>query len=152
MVIHKDIRPRNHLSVKFSPHRFSPTGIGNRQMQTVAMQIMPETGSYDMPQRISKVMRHHLRLTGSSRCKIHQRGILIGIRMLRLYKRSRIFHSLMKVFETFGNFGTDTDQLLYRRRIGHRFYDMLGNHIFACRNNHLNIGSITTVHNIFLGQ
>ena len=72
MVIHKDIRPRNHLSVKFSPHRFPPTGIGDGEMQAVFRQVMPETTGNDMPQRICKVMGDHFRFTGGSAGEVHQ--------------------------------------------------------------------------------
>lgn len=50
MIIHKNIGSCYHLSIKFSPDSFPPTCIGNGKMKTVTMQIMPETGSYNMSQ------------------------------------------------------------------------------------------------------
>ena len=51
---------------------YTSTCIGNGKMKTVTMQIMPETGSYNMSQRICKIMCHHLRFSCSTRSEIHQ--------------------------------------------------------------------------------
>ena len=54
-------------------------------------------------------MCHHLRFAGSAGGKIHQRDVIISIRMARTYKWSSIFDTLMEIFEAFRDFRTDTD-------------------------------------------
>ena len=48
MIVNEDVRSGNPLSVKFAPYRFSPTGVGDGEVQTVLVQIMPEATGNDM--------------------------------------------------------------------------------------------------------
>ena len=48
VVVDEDIGSGNPLSVEFSPYRFSPAGIGNGEVKTVLVQVVPKTTGNDM--------------------------------------------------------------------------------------------------------
>ena len=48
VVVDEDVRSGNPLSVEFSPYSFSPTGIGNGEVQAVLVQVVPKTTGNDM--------------------------------------------------------------------------------------------------------
>ena len=48
MVVNEDVCSGNPLSVEFAPYCFSPTGIGDGEMETVLVQIVPEATGNDM--------------------------------------------------------------------------------------------------------
>ena len=152
MVVHEHIGTGYHLPVQFSPHRFSPAGIGNGKVQTVFMQIVPVTSGRDMSKRVSKVVRHHFRFAGSSRSKVHQRDILIRIYLFRTDKRSGLLYAFAKILEPLRNARTGAHHLLHGGRFGQRIFNVLQNNFLACRNNHLNACRIATVYNVFLCQ
>ena len=72
--------------------------------------------------------------------------------MFRTYKRSGSFHTLMEIFKALRIFRTDTHQAFYRRRIRHGRQNMFCDDRFTGSHNHLDTGSLTTIHNIFLCQ
>ena len=72
MVVHEYGCSGNPLSIQFTPYGFPPTGVGNRQVEAVFMQVVPETSSHDMPQRVGEIVRYHLRVAGRTGSKIHQ--------------------------------------------------------------------------------
>ena len=49
MIVNEDVRSGNPLSVKFAPYCFSPAGIGNGEVKTVLVQVVPKTTGNDMP-------------------------------------------------------------------------------------------------------
>ena len=97
-------------------------------------------------------MCHHLRFAGSAGSKIHQRDVVVSVRMARTYKRSSIFDTLMEIFEAFRDFRTDTDQLFNRGTFGKSLFDMLQDDSFAGSYDHFDVGSIAAIDNILLGQ
>ena len=48
VVVDEDIGSGNPLSVEFSPYCFSPAGIGNGEVKTVLVQVVPKTTGNDM--------------------------------------------------------------------------------------------------------
>ena len=42
MIVNEDVRSGNPLSVKFAPYCFSPAGIGNGEVKTVLVQVVPK--------------------------------------------------------------------------------------------------------------
>lgn len=152
MVVYEDIRSCYPLSVEFAPYGFSPTGVGNGEVQAVFGQIVPEAAGNDVSQRIGEVMGYHLRLSGGSAGEVHQGDVVVGVRVLRLYKRSGGFDTFVEVLESFRHFGTYTDEMLHRRRIGHGGGDMVGNDRFAGADYHFDVGGIATVNDVLLRQ
>ena len=75
------------------------------------MQVVPETTSHDMPQRIRKVVGHHLGVSSRTGGEIHQRDIVIAIWVRRADERSGVLDTLLEILETFRYFrpyGYDT--------------------------------------------
>ena len=68
------------------------------------MQVVPDTASHDMPQRIRKVVGHHLGVSGRTGGEIHQRDIVIAIRVRRADERSGVLDTLLEILETFRYF------------------------------------------------
>ena len=97
-------------------------------------------------------MCHHLRFAGSAGSKIHQRDVVVSVRMAWTYKWSGIFDALMEIFETFRYFRSDTDQLFYSGTLGESIFDMLQDDSFTGSYDHFDIGSVAAIDNIFFGQ
>ena len=152
MVIDKDIGTSQHLSVKFSPSSLAPTCISNSEMQTILVQIVPESACRDVPQWISIIMSHHLRFTCCSTSEVHQHDIIVGIRMCRLHKRSCMGNTFLEVLESLRHTRTDADYMLQSRTPRLRFDDMIGYDLFTRTNNHFDIGCITTIDDVLLSQ
>ena len=152
MVVYKDVGAGYPLPVQFAPYGFSPTCIGNGEMQAVFMQIMPETSGNDMSQRICEVVGYHFRLAGGSAGEVHQGNVIVAVGVFRSYERGGIGYAFVEILKAFGYLRTYTHQLLHTRRVRHGGGDMVGNDAFACTDNHLDVCSIASVYNIFLGK
>jgi len=63
------------LAEDLTPCALYPAGIGDREMEIVVPDILPEPGVDDMTQRITVVVEHHLRLAGSAGCEIDQHRV-----------------------------------------------------------------------------
>ena len=57
-VIGKDRRFTEPLTVDLAPESFCPAGIGNREVESVRIHIVPVTGGHDVPQRIGLGMQN----------------------------------------------------------------------------------------------
>ena len=152
VVVHEDVRTRNHLTIQLTPSCLSPTGIGNGKVQAVFMQLVPERAGSDVTQRISKVVSNHLRFASCSTGEVHQHDIVVDIRVFRLHERSCIGNTLLEILETFRHTWADAYHMLQGWAIRHRFDNVVGDYLFASADNHLDIGCIATIHDVFLGQ
>ena len=72
--------------------------------------------------------------------------------MFRLHERCGIFDPFVEIIESFGYLGTYTDEFLHAGGIWHGSYNMIRDNGFSCTNNHLDVRSVTAVHDIFLCQ
>ena len=72
--------------------------------------------------------------------------------MFRSYERSRVFDAFVEILESFGYVGTHRNNTLYRGGIGQRVDNMFGDHFLARADDHLDIGGIRTIDDIFLCQ
>ena len=77
-IIDKDRRTGEPLSVELAPDTFHPAALRNRQMQVIGVDIVPVTRCYDMPQRISHIMHHHLGEAGGPGGEIEQHRVIFG--------------------------------------------------------------------------
>ena len=74
-VVDKDIGSGNPLSVEFSPHGFSPAGVGQGKVQALFVEIVPVRPGNDVSQRIGEVVSHHLGVSGGTRGEVEQGGV-----------------------------------------------------------------------------
>ena len=151
VVVDENISSGYPLSVQLSPYSFSPTCIGDGEMKAVLFQIVPETTGDNMSQRIGEIMCNHFGLTGRSAGEVHQRDIIVGVWMFRFSERGCIFNALMKIFESFCYFRANTYQMFHCRRVRHGIYDMFSNNLFSGCYDHLYIGCIAAIYDVFLG-
>ncbi len=79
------------------------------------MQVVPETASHDMPQWIRKVMSHHFGVSGRTGGEIHQRDIVITIRVRGADERSGVLDTLLEILETFRYFRPYGYDIFYGR-------------------------------------
>ena len=121
-------------------------------MQTILMQIVPETTGNNMPQRIGEIMSHHLGITRRARSKIHQRNIIVAIDMSRTDKGGRLSDALLEIIKALRHQRSYRDHLLHTRRLGQCILHMLQNHLLARTDNHLDRSSIRPINDVFLRQ
>ena len=95
-VIHENCALAEPLSVEFTPGGFAPAGIGNREMQTIRLDIVPPARRDDVSERIGVRMFNHFGIAGRAGAEIHQGGIM----------RIQSFHAGEAVAVTF-HFGVE---------------------------------------------
>ena len=116
------------------------------------MQVVPEASRHDMAQRIGEIVRHHLGLAARARGEIHQRDIVVAIRMGRAREGRGVGDAPLEILETFRYLRAYGYHRAHAGRLGEGVYDMFGNHLLARANDHLDIGGVRPVHDILLGQ
>ena len=66
--------------VQLPPGAFDPSGVGDREVQSVGVHAVPVHGRQDMAQRVRVVVEDHLRIACGPRCEVHQHGVLGAVR------------------------------------------------------------------------
>ena len=75
VIVHKHTGALHPGAVELTPGGLAPSGVCDREMQIVFRQIIPEPSGYNVSQRISVRMQHHLWITGRSRREEDQHRI-----------------------------------------------------------------------------
>src|SRR5574344_188385 len=150
VVIHKNHSTGKPLSIQFSPYSFSPSGIGDSQMNALLVQVMPVDTCHQMTKRIRKVVCHHFRFAACSAGEIHQHRIAVVVDMFRAYKLRRLFPLVMEIMESFAGIRTDTDDDLYGRTFWKCILDMIEDDILTITDDSLDAGTFITVDDIFI--
>ena len=140
------------LTIELAPNSLAPTGIGYGKMDGVLVEIVPIYTRGQMTERIEVIVCHHLWLACSSRCEVHQQGILVRVYMFRANERSTFVPFLHPVVETFRDIWTDTDQCLDSRTLWHCLVDLLYHVIVAAADNRLHACCIVAVNDVVLGK
>ena len=105
------------MSVQFAPNRFTPTGIGNGEVQAVGIDVVPIFRGDEMSQSITVSMRRDLRIAFGAGGKVHQHQIVqFGIGGTGEHG-GLFFQAHIEVQPTLSGFAADGDTTAYRRRI-----------------------------------
>ena len=97
-------------------------------------------------------MSDHFGIACRAGGEIEQRGIVVGIGQCRTLEWRSGFDTCVEIEPAFGNFGADRYAVFQCGRIGYRTIDMTDDGFFADCNDHLYIGGIATVYDVFLGK
>ena len=75
-IVNKGCRLAQPLPVKLAPHSLCPACIGNGEVQTVRVNIVPVFRCVEVPQRVFIVMRRNFRVAACARCKEHKHKVV----------------------------------------------------------------------------
>ncbi len=81
-IIHKYGGFAHPLTVELAPERLAPAGVGDREMQTVRIGILPVTGGHIVAERILIAVQHELRIAGGAGAEEDQHRIGAAGRIL----------------------------------------------------------------------
>ena len=82
-VVYEDRSLAEPLTVELTPHRLRPTGIGNGEVKSLGIYLMPVLRGYEVTERILVVMRRDLGITRSTRSEVHEHRIAAAGSILR---------------------------------------------------------------------
>ena len=82
-VVHEDRRLAQPLAVELAPQSLAPAGVGDGQVQTVGVNLMPILGGYIVAERVEVAVACDLRVAGRARREEHNHGILALSAVLR---------------------------------------------------------------------
>jgi hypothetical protein len=152
VVVDKDGSAGDPLPIELPPDGFSPTGIGNGEVEAVGAKIVPETSGGDMGKGIGVVVGDHLGITGGAGSEVHDGGIGVLVGMRGTMERWGGGDTFVEVMKTRGNGWTNGDEGLQGWRNGGGGTDLGEDIVVTGADDHLDIGSIVTVDDVFGGE
>ena len=119
MVIYKDGGAGKPLPIQLAPYSFSPSRVGNGEMDGTLMQIVPVNTCGNMAQGIQMVMSHHLGFSARTTGKVHEQGVFIAVHVTGSLKLRCTCPFLHPVMESFRYQGANAYQGTYARTFRH---------------------------------
>ena len=151
-VIDKDVGTGNPLPVELAPNGFSPAGVGEGEVQALFVEVVPVRAGDDVSQRIGEVVGYHFGVTGCARGEIEQRGVVVGVGQGGTLEGGGGFDAGMEIEPAFGYGGTYRHAVLQRGGVGDRAVDVPDDGCCAYGDNHLYVGRVAAVDDVFLGE
>ena len=75
-IVNECCRLAQPLAVQLAPHCFSPAGVGDGQMQTVGVNIVPVFCGVEVTERVFVIVRGDLRIAGRAGGEEHQHKVV----------------------------------------------------------------------------
>ncbi len=146
MFVDKHRRSGYPLSVELSPHGLAPARIGYRQMQVVRTEIVPQRARGYMSERISEVVSHHLRFSGSAGGEIHQHRVAVVVLRFGSLPLPCRGYAVGKTVESLRHLRPHAYQSVDRRRVGHGGLHMREHIAVAHTHYRLYRGGVAAIH------
>ena len=156
VVVNEDGCTHNPLPVELAPDGFSPSCVGNCEMEAFGLQIMPERSSGEVSEGVGVVVNHHLWLAARTAGEIHNHVVLCTTMVDATqfcYSGVSRTMSLQDVFfgksqPTFWYNRTDADAFLNRWTIWISRIDMFNDFFVAASNYRFDVGFMTAVNDV----
>ena len=73
-IVREDTGLHEPLPVVFAPDGLAPTRVGDGEVDAVGLHVVPMLGSDEVRNGVTRVVKHHLRITGRTRREVHEHG------------------------------------------------------------------------------
>ena len=147
-VVDKHVAAHYPLPVVLAPHGFAPARVGQGEVQRVLVEVVPVLGRDDVPQRVEKVVGHHLGLAAGAAGEVHERGVVVGVDVLGAVKGGCLVEALVEVVPALRHAGAGRDAHLDRRALGLGRYDVVDDHVVAHGHDGLDGGGVAAIHDV----
>ena len=105
-VVYEDVGAADPLAVELAPDGFTPSGVGQGEVEVAWMEVMPEAGGDDVAQRIGEIVGHHLWFAGGAGGEVDEHRVGVGVGVERPTECGGFLHTGVEVEPSFGQIGT----------------------------------------------
>ena len=140
------------LAVELAPNGLAPSRVGYGEMDAVGREVVPENTGREMADSVEEVVCHHLRLARRARGEVENHGVAVGIHEARATECGSFPDFCMPVVEPFRHVGTNRDEQVYRRTLGHGLLHFAQNVRLAHADDGLHGGCIVAIDDVMAGE
>ena len=152
VVVDEDRSAGDPLPVELAPDGFPPARVGDREVEAVRMQVVPEGGRGDVAERVEEIVDHHLRFTRRAGGEVHERCVVVRVHACGADKGRSVLNTLLEVVESGRHLWPYADQRLERGGVGQCVRDVAEDLRLTGADDGFNVGRIGAIDDIFLRQ
>ena len=152
VVVDEDRSAGDPLPVELAPDGFPPARVGDREVQAVRVQVVPEGGRGDVAERVEEIMDHHLRFARRTGGEVHERCVVVRVHACGADKGRGVLDALLEVVESGRHLRAYADQRLERGGVGQGVRDVAKDLRFTGADDRLYVGRIGAIDDVLLRQ